>query len=430
MIGGSQAQDVIGTSSGGVAGVSSYLEAAIRGCLLIYVAVLPFKALLVVERNGFLVLLTLLALWCLINGRLFYRHTPFAVPLAVYVGWIGITIPFAIFPDYSLKEFGKLLQQVTIFYAVAYFLFHPPFRTTLYALLGCLLAIVSINGLRQFDLDHPQAVVSFLSSEVWLTTFLVMMIPLAAATAFVAEPLWLRATAFGTLGIAGICLVSTQSRAGLLSFIVEFCATTWLIRKRAALVLSGIVSAGLIVGFLLTLALRDGGAVESGGTSAIRVPFQTTSHSIIHRFDIWSFSLREAQKHWLVGIGYGKDNFLKVYGDERETVPEGHAAVKKSGTHNILLYHALHVGVPGLLFFCWLYGSMLGKTLHESRRASDWREKAVLYGMAGTLVGLAVRLQFDQMFVGSLAIVFWVLLALTVMHYPSLSRCADLGRKA
>src|SRR5215467_8266553 len=303
------------------------LDFFIRGLLLIYIAALPFKNLLVIERNGFLVLLGLLAVWCLANRRLFYRPTPFELPLAAFVGWVGITIPFATFPDYSLKEFGKLLQQVIVFYATVYFLSHRSFRITLFALMGCLLIVVSLKGLSQFDLDYPQSVVSFLPSEVWLTTFLVLVIPLAIATGLLASPLWLRSAGFITLVMSGVCLISTQSRAGLLSFIAGFWTTAWLVRTRAALILASIVSLGLVIGFLVTIGIRVGAVPLENGGSHVKAPFQTSVYSIIHRFDIWAFTLDEIGKHWLSGIGYGKDNFLNVYGEEEETVAAGHAAV-------------------------------------------------------------------------------------------------------
>lgn len=402
------------------------LDSFIRGLLLIYIAALPFKNLLVIERNGFLVLLGLLAVWCLANRRLFYRPTPFDLPLATFVGWVGITIPFAAYPDYSLKEFGKLLQQVIVFYAVVFFFSHQSFRTVLLALIGGLLVVVSLKGLSQFDLDHPQAVVSFLPAEVWLTTFLVMVIPLAIATAFLASPLWLRSTAFVTLVVSGVCLISTQSRAGLLSFMAGFWATTWLVRTRAALLLAGMVSLGLVVGFLVTLSMRVAAVPLVNGENHMRAPFQTTTHSIIHRFDIWAFTLDEIGKHWLMGIGYGKDNFLKVYGDQEEAnVATGHAPVKRAGTHNILLYYALHVGIPGMLMFCWLYVSILIRTINESRTSKQWLDKLILCGIGGGIVGFAMRLQFDQMFVGSLAVFFWVLVAFAVLSYPSGRSDAD-----
>src|SRR5688500_10048118 len=89
-----------------------YLDTIIRVVLGIYIAVLPFKPLLVVQRNGFIVLLGLLLVWCAVNRSLFYSRTPYDIFLLAFVAWIGLTIPFSVAPSYSLKEYGKLLQQM------------------------------------------------------------------------------------------------------------------------------------------------------------------------------------------------------------------------------------------------------------------------------------------------------------------------------
>jgi hypothetical protein len=83
------------------------------------------------------------------------------------------------------------------------------------------------------------------------------------------------------------------------------------------------------------------------------------------------------------------------------------------------LYLALHVGLPGLILFGWLYYTFIITTIGEYRKATDWMQRGMLAGSAGSLVGLLCRLQFDQMLVGSLALLFWVLLAMAVLQYPS-----------
>jgi len=142
--------------------------------------------------------------------------------------------------------------------------------------------------------------------------------------------------------------------------------------------------------------------------------------SIVHRLDIWAFTISEIVKHGLVGIGYGSHSYLLAYGQEKEVVAEGHAAVKRAGTHNIFLYLALHVGLPGMVLFGWLYYTLVVRTVREYRKSTHWMQQGILAGLAGSLVGLLCRLQFDQMLVGSLAVFFWVLLAIAVVHYPSL----------
>src|SRR6266496_6026930 len=97
------------------------LDSIIRGLLYLYIFSLPFKRLLFIERNGFLILIVLLVLWCAVNRRHFFLRTPIDLPLLAFVGWIAVTVPFATFPVYSFKELAKLLQQGLIFYVVVYF---------------------------------------------------------------------------------------------------------------------------------------------------------------------------------------------------------------------------------------------------------------------------------------------------------------------
>jgi len=103
----------------------------------------------------------------------------------------------------------------------------------------------------------------------------------------------------------------------------------------------------------------------------------------------------------------------------------GHYPITHAGTHNIFLYLALHVGLPGMLLFGWFLVRVVRRTAEEYRHAHDWLSKAVLVGSVVSVVGLTLRLQFDQMLIGSLAVLFWVLLAMAVLSYPSYNRVAD-----
>jgi O-antigen ligase len=154
-------------------------------------------------------------------------------------------------------------------------------------------------------------------------------------------------------------------------------------------------------------------------------PLKKGFASVIHRFDIWCFTLSEITEHWLVGIGYGSQSYFLVYGQDDEIVMPGHKAVTNQGTHNIFLYLALHVGLPGMLIFGWFVVRVVLKTAGEYRQAHDWLSKAVLVGSIVSVVGLILRLQFDQMLVGSLAVFFWVLLGMAVLSYPSYNRATE-----
>jgi len=401
-----------------------YFDTLIRVVLAVYIAVLPFKSLLVVERNGFILLLGLLVVWCAINRRLFYARTAYDMLLLAFVVWVGLTIPFSVAPSYSVMEYGKLLQQMVVFYAVIYFFKGLLYRQVLLGLIGIMTILVAGYGLSQFNLGNPQAVVSFLPGEVWLTTFLVMVIPFWLALALGEGPSEIRIGGALVVGLMTVCLITTQSRAGLVALVAELWVMVWFIRSVSTKVVAALATVCVIAAVVIVF---NANFVPVAGQSAditSSIPIKPRVSSVIHRFDIWWFTLSEIAKHWLVGIGYGNHSYLLLYGQDQEVVMPGHAAITHSGTHNIFLYLALHVGLPGMLLFGWFVVRVVLRTAGEYRQAHGWLSKAVLVGSVVSVVGLILRLQFDQMLVGSLAVLFWVLLAMAVLSYPSYNRAA------
>ena len=402
-----------------------YFDSIIRVVLAVFIAVLPFKPLLIVERNGFLLLLGLLLVWCIVNRGLFYSQTPYNKLLLAFVVWVGLTIPFSVSPSYSVKEYGKLLQQMVVFYAVIYFFRGLLWRQMLLGLVGMMAVLVAGYGLSQFNLENPQAVVSFLSAEVWLTTFLVMVIPFGLAVALGEGPHTIRAGSAFIVGMMTVCLISTQSRAGLVALVGELWVIAWLIRSTSTKVVASLATVFAIAAVVIVFNSNSAPMRDQTADITTSLPVKRGFASVIHRLDIWWFTLSEITKHWLVGIGYGGQSYLLLYGQDHEVVMPGHLAVMNQGTHNIFLYLALHVGIPGMLLFAWFFIRVVRRTSEEYRQAHDWLSKAVLAGSIVSVVGLILRLQFDQMLIGSLAVLFWVLLAMAVLSYPSYNRAAD-----
>jgi O-antigen ligase len=377
-----------------------------------------------VERNGFILLLGLLVGWCAINRRLFYSRTAYDMLLLAFVVWVGLTIPFSLAPSYSVKEYGKLLQHMVVFYAVIYFFKGVLYRQILLGLVGVMAFVIAGYGLSQFNLGNPQAVVSFLPAEVWLTTFLIMLIPFGLALALGEGPSEIRIAGALAAGLMTGCLLATQSRAGLVALVAELWVIAWFIRSVSAKIVAGLATVCVIAAVVIVFNANSDSVAGQSADITSSIPLKKGFSSVFHRFDIWWFTLSEIAKHWLVGIGYGSHSYFLLYGQDQESVMPGHAAITHSGTHNIFLYLALHIGLPGMLLFVWFVARVVRRTSEEYRQAHDWLSKAVLVGSVVSVAGLILRLQFDQMLVGSLAVLFWVLLAMAVLSYPSYNRAA------
>lgn len=81
-----------------------------------------------------------------------------------------------------------------------------------------------------------------------------------------------------------------------------------------------------------------------------------------------------------------------------------------------------------MLLFGWFFVRVVLMTAGEYQQAHDWLSKAALVGSVVSVVELILRLQLVYMLVGSLAVLFWELLAMAVLSYPSYNRVAEETR--
>jgi len=243
-----------------------------------------------------------------------------------------------------------------------------------------------------------------------------MLIPLSSALAWYEEGPWAKGIYVFSALLSGCCLFLAQSRAGLLAFFIELWVFAFLVKRRAMLIVAGTISGVALVAAIFAttvVALPDGSWYLKSKTS---IPIKLDTGSIVHRLDIWAFMLPRIADHPVVGIGYGKETSKMLFGQvPEENIPPGHIAVRTHGTHNILFELALHVGLPGALLFIWL-AVRLAKTVHAGFwQAIDIYDKSILLGVCVSLYGMAVRIMFDQMLVGTLAVQFWVLVAIAIV---------------
>jgi len=399
------------------------LDAIIRGLLYVYIACLPFRRLLFVERNGFLILIALLVLWCAVNRRHFFIRTPIDLPLLAFVAWVAGTIPFAAFPLYSFKEFAKLLQWGLIFYVVVYF-FQDGARQVrlLWVLIGTSL-VVSGYGVLEFmgmvGIVQSESKLLLLESvtagEVWLTTYLVLVIPVCFALFIFGTSRHERRLALGATVLAVVCLVLTSSRAGLVALVSELSGVVWMVRQKAVAVAAALI--GLLVGLVMAVVIYSGITTVPGTDVPVR---GASASSLTHRMDIWQYTLARIAERPLTGFGYGKETFKLLNEDALEAGrsdaerAQGHAPILQAGTHNIFLDLAFGVGLPGLVLFLWLSRRLIVHTFAHFRQSEDPMSQAIMLGVGVSIVGLAVRLCFDQMLVGTLALQVWVMVALAM----------------
>jgi O-antigen ligase/polysaccharide polymerase Wzy-like membrane protein len=340
--------------------------------------------------------------WAVAYGehRRLLAPSPLNLPIALWLGWILLSVPFALDPAYSFGEWRKVVVKVLWFQWALLVLRNSDYKD----MEGKVLTAVAIGSLGLCS----YAVVDFVlrggmlsdrlvrarapsSDYNWLSSYLVMALPLLMAGAVrIPRPPWIVLYA-GAAVLAVIAQALSYTRAGWLALLSQGLAFG-LYLKRFAFTLGIFAGAALMVMLML--------AADLG-------PYQKDTRdvwTVKARAAAWGLMLQEIKEHPWVGIGYGTETFMARFGDRPETV-------KSKGSHNFFLMTAMGSGIPALAFLVWMLTAGIRECLLAARaHADDPRAAALWIGLALMIVGVAVRNLFDAMFMGSLACLFWMLL--------------------
>ena len=334
-------------------------------------------------------------------------RTPIDLPLLGFVGWVLCTVPFAADPAYSFSEWRKLVAQVLIFYWAMFVLrghrgidlSRQIFRTVVFGSL-----VLSGYALVDFILrggtwrDRVVRAGAPYSDYNWLTTYLVLVIPILIGWIVINR--WAfgaRAIGALTLVLAGLAQVAAYTRAGWVAHFAQ-AVGFGLMTGRRRLVMWVLVGAIATGGGLLTVS-------QIGYQRETIDPWTLSA-----RVKTWGLGLHQVVQHPLVGVGYGNDTFLKVHATEVEA-EKNKGAVEKvlPGLHNTFAVVLMGSGVPAVILFVWIFARIVSTLTRQWRRSTVIETPGLLVAIA--TVGFVTRNLFDYMFAGSLAHLFWILVA-------------------
>jgi putative inorganic carbon (hco3(-)) transporter len=375
-----------------------------------------------IQEYAFFGLLALAVATAYAEGRPLAFASPLHVPIALLLGWVLLSVPFAVDPAYSLSEWRKLAAKVLLFYwAVAVWRMALSYgRTRMNGLLLAAVAIgslaVSLYAVPDFWqrggtwADRPVRAQAPWSDYNWLSTYMLMALPLLLAGALTARAGRARyACAAGAL-LALLAQVLSYTSAGWLGLLAQGLAAGLLLKRSRLVAAAGIGI--LVIAALLFTAGSFGYHQDTLDLWTLKA-----------RVAVWGLMLQEIADHPLLGIGYGTETFMARLGGHPETLKAG-------GSHNFFLMVAMGSGLPALAFLIWVLVAGTKECLRLSQRLRDDPfTSALLLAVALMIIGFAVRNGFDAMFAGSLACLFWLLLAAAVAQDPAAAR-SDTGRAA
>ena len=357
---------------------------------------------------AFLVL-TLGLAW--VDERAIWVRTPIDLPLLLFVGWVLLSIPFAVDPMYSFGEWRKLISSVLVFYWVLIIFQNPRNRWINILLLGTVVMSIVVQS--------SYALIDFVAQEgSWthrairasaplsgfqeLTTYMVMGIPLLIVAIVVSGTWWQRLISYGAVGLALLAHLLTYTRAGWLGILAQGVGLGLYTQRRGIRIILLVVIACACIGLYLLF--------EMGYHQDTFDPLTLNT-----RLAVWDLGVQEMLKQPIFGLGFGINTFEPWIEGQS---PEG----GRIHLHNTFLMVGVGSGWPALIFFTWVFVKAVRALWSQASNMTDPLQGGMMVGAALMVLGFMVRNFFDYMFKGSLAYLFWIILAAGLANCIKISR--------
>ena len=372
-----------------------------------------FPQLFHIEEYIFFTLLVLALGMTWVEGSAIWIRTPIDLPLLLLIGWILLSIPFAIDPAYSFGEWRKLVASVLVFYWVLLILQSKENNKIYILLLGTVVMGIVVQcsyALIEFAVQggswkhrHIRATAP-VSGFQELTTYMVMAIPLLIVAIVFARRWWERLFSYGAVTLALFAQVFTYTRAGWLGMLAQGIGFGFMTKRpsiRIALFI-GLAGACLSLFFLF----------QMGYHQDLFHPWTLNT-----RLAIWELGFQEMLKQPIFGLGFGISNFEPWV---KELPPSG----SRMHLHNTFLMVGVGSGWPALFLFVWVLVEAVRTLLSQASKMTDPLLRWIMVGIALMVLGFIVRNFFDYMFKGSLAYLFFILLAVGLANCIKSSKTA------
>ena len=335
-------------------------------------------------------------------------RTPIDLPLLGFVGWVLCTVPFATDPAYSFSEWRKLVAHVLVFYWAMFVLRRcrriDCSRQIFWAVvLGSFL----LSGFALVDFllhggtwrDRLVRAGAPYSDYNWLGTYLVLVTPILIWWVVSHWELWVRVIGTLTLILVGLAQVASYSRAGWVAHFAQAVGFGFIAGRRR-----------LVIWVLVGAITMAGGLLVASEIGYQRDTVDSWTLSV--RVKTWQLGFQQVVLHPLVGAGYGYGTFLKVHMTEIEAEKDKNVRERVlPGLHSAFAMVLMGSGVPALILFIWIFVGIVSTLTRQWRQSKVAETKGLLLAVAVVTVGFATRNLFDYMFAGSLAHLFWILVA-------------------
>jgi putative inorganic carbon (HCO3(-)) transporter len=223
-----------------------------------------------------------------------------------------------------------------------------------------------------------RVVSTFANANVY-ATYLLVLIPIAAACIVFFKHWFLKLCALGATGLLLGNLMLTYTRGAYVALPLAIIVFILLIEKRLLI---------LMVAFVPALPLVLPPTIMGRLLSIVNF----SESSTVFRMAIWQGSIRMARDFWATGVGQGLEAYHTVY---------PYYALSGAGTlhsHNLFLQTLVEVGVVGLLLLIAIVACFFRAQANFFRRATEFRLKVMSAAFMSAMVAFLAQSMFDHSF--------------------------------
>jgi O-antigen ligase len=199
--------------------------------------------------------------------------------------------------------------------------------------------------------------------------------------------------------LAGLAQVASYSRAGWVAHFAQAVGFGFIAGRRR-----------LVIWVLVGAITMAGGLLVASEIGYQRDTVDSWTLSV--RVKTWQLGFQQVVLHPLVGAGYGYGTFLKVHMAEIEAEKDKNVRERVlPGLHSAFAMVLMGSGMPALILFICIFVRIVSTLTRQWRQSKVAETQGLLVAVAVVTVGFATRNLFDYMFAGSLAHLFWILVA-------------------
>jgi O-antigen ligase len=327
---------------------------------------------------------------------------------------------------YSFREFrGEIFKMVLFYFLILSNIKTPyAFKTIMKAVFtgALVMSIIGVVGyFTGFTLYRGRTISLFANKSYTSLGFYLLMTSCLVLGLIIYEKNRKKVLAFFLLLIVYFsCIMVTLTRSIWLGFFSASLITLFLYRKKLILLFPLMI----LIFFLL---------FPSNFTSRFMsiLDFQNYAKAggvLSDRVQLWQSAIKMIEDYPVLGVGYGKRIFKKVYIKEKYILPHAKERRALPNAHNLYLDTGVQLGIPGIILFLFLIGVFFKRTIATYKNTTDYSFKGVILGcLLGIYeflqIGLTGNLFYDE---NGLYIIFMMATAMTYYRWPQ-GKCIRPG---